>query len=245
MTPIAKLLFGLLIAVAAALPGLADESVITGEVIYRERMLLPDGAEATVRLEDVSPADAAAVAIAEVTVPARTSPTPFTLPYPASALEAGHSYALRATITAGGQLLFTTTDHFAFDGTQVTGIELLVHRAGGDQAAPAIAGSWLAEDIGGSGVVDNVQSTLTIAADGTVNGDSGCNGFGGTATIEGDRVTFGPMVGTLMACAEAVMDQERKFYDALDRTASFNVDETGKLVLLDDEGAELARFAAA
>jgi putative lipoprotein len=113
-----------------------------------------------------------------------------------------------------------------------------------DPTASRIAGTWLAEDIGGGGVIDDAQSTLTIAADGTVNGNSGCNGFGGTATIEGDKVTFGPMVGTLMACAEAIMDQERKFYDALDRTASFRIDEVGKLILLDDGGAELARFSA-
>jgi heat shock protein HslJ len=47
-----------------------------------------------------------------------------------------------------------------------------------------------------------------------------------------------------MACAEAAMDQERKFYDVLERTAAFRVDDTGKLVLLDTDGAELARFAA-
>ena len=64
------------------------------------------------------------------------------------------------------------------------------------------------------------------------------------ATIDGDKVTFGPMAGTLMACAEAIMDQERKFYDALDRTASFGIDAEGKLVLLDADGAELARFSA-
>lgn len=238
-----RLLLGLALAFAAALPGLADESVITGDIVYRERMLLPQGAEATVRLEDVSLADAATV-IAEVTIPARTSPTLFTLPYPASALEDGHRYALRASISAAGELMFTTTEHVAFDGTEVAGIQLLVQRTGGDGAAPKIVGSWLAEDLGGGGVIDDLQSTLTVAADGSVNGNGGCNGFGGTATIDGDKVTFGPLAGTLMACAEAVMDQERRFYDALERSASFRVDEAGKLILLDAGGSELARFSA-
>lgn len=240
----AKLLLGFVLAFAAALPALADETTITGDIVYRERMLLPEGAEAAVRLEDVSLADAPAAVIAEVTIPARTSPTPFTLAYPAQALEEGRSYALRATISAGGELMFRTTEHVAFDGTVVDGIELLVRRTAGEAEATGIVGSWLAEDIGGGGVIDDAQSTLTVAADGAVNGKSACNGFGGTATIEGDKVTFGPMIGTLMACAEAIMDQERKFYDALDRTASFRIDETGKLFLLDEDGAELARFSA-
>lgn len=244
MTRTARILLGLVLAVMA-LPSLADESVITGNVVYRERMLLPAGAEATVQLEDVSLADAPAKILSEVTIPASTSPTPFTLPYAATALEQGHRYALRASISAGGELMFTTTDHIAFDGTQLDGFELLVKRTGGDAAAtPTIVGSWLAEDIGGGGVIDNVQSTLTVAADGTVSGNSGCNGFGGTATIEGDKVEFGPLAGTLMACAEAVMDQERKFYDALERTAAFGIDENGKLVLSDAGGTALVRFSA-
>jgi len=246
MSPAAKLLAGLALALATALPGLADESVITGNVVYRERMLLPDGAEATVRLEDVSLADAPATTLAEVTIPARTSPTPFTLPYPAGALAEGHRYALRASISAAGELMFTTTEHVAFDGTQLDGFELVVQRTGGGDepaAAPAIVGSWLAEDFGGGGVIDDLQSTLTIAADGTVTGHSGCNGFGGTATIAADKITFGPLAGTLMACAEAVMDQERKFHDALERTASFSIDAQGKLVLHDAAGAELAKFS--
>ena len=236
----ARLLLAAAMAFTAAPPGLADESVITGDVVYRERMLLPAGAEATVRLEETS----SAFVITEVTVRARSSPTPFTLPYPASAIEEGGDYALRASISAGGELMFTSAEPLAFDGTVVEGIELLVQRTTGEDAAAAIVGSWLAEDIGGGGVIDDVQSTLTIAADGTVTGHGGCNGFGGSATIEDDKIAFGPMAGTLMACAEAIMNQERKFHDALSRTASFAIDDAGKLVLFDEGGAELARFSA-
>ncbi len=228
---------------AGAGPAMADGSAITGTVVYRERMLLPEGAQATVRLEDVSLADTPAKVLAETTVPATTSPTAFVLTYSGSALEPGHRYALRASISAGAELLFATTEHIAFDGTQTDGFELLVRRVAADVAATTIVGSWLAEDFGGAGVIDDLQSTLTIAADGGVTGHSGCNGFGGTATIEDDKLSFGPLAGTLMACAEAVMDQERKFYSALEATAAFRIDtETGKLFLLDGQGVELARF---
>ena len=239
-----KFLLGPLLAVVAALPALADESVITGSVVYRERMLLPADAEATVRLEDVSRADAPAPVLAEVTVPARTSPTPFALPYPAATLDPRRSYGLRATISAGGELMFATTGHVAFDGTRLDNIDLLVQRTGGAAAAAsAIVGSWLAEDIGGAGVLGDVRATLSIAADGAVSGRSGCNGFGGTATVAAGQVSFGPLAGTLMACADAVMDQERRFYDALERTASFAIDPAGRLVLSDAAGTALARFA--
>jgi putative lipoprotein len=239
-----RLALALAMLIGAAGMATADGPAITGSVIYLERMLLPDGAEARVTLEDVSRADAAADILAEVTVPARTSPTPFVLSYPAERLVDGHVYALRATISAAGELLFTTTDSHPFDPAKTDGIELLVRRTGGTPE-PGPVGSWLAEDIGGAGVIDDLQTTLTIAADGTVNGHGGCNGFGGTATITGDSLSFGPLAGTMMACAEAIMNQENKFHAALAATASFRVDAAqGKLFLLDANGAELVRLAS-
>ncbi len=112
------------------------------------------------------------------------------------------------------------------------------------EASPV--GSWLAEDILGGGVVDNAQATLQIAEGGSVTGNSGCNGFGGTATIEGDRISFGMLVSTQMACAEALMNQEQKLHDALARVASFRLEAAGnKLVLLDASGEPLVRLAPA
>lgn len=225
---------------------MADGPAITGSVVYLERMLLPEGAEARVTLEDVSRADATADIVAEVTVPARTTPTLFVLSYPAESLVDGHRYALRATISAGGELLLTTTESHPFDPAVTDGIELLVRRSGATpEPEPSIVGSWLAEDIGGAGVIDDLQTTLTVAADGAVNGHGGCNGFGGTATIAGDSVSFGPLAGTMMACAEAIMNQENSFHAALGKTASFRIDAAqGKLFLLEANGAELVRLAS-
>lgn len=111
--------------------------------------------------------------------------------------------------------------------------------------SPSPVGEWLAEDILGGGVIDNAQTTLQVAADGSVSGNGGCNRFSGKATIDGDAITFGPLASTRMACAEALMNQEQKFHDALARVAAFRVEpDTGKLVLLDGEGGELVRLAA-
>lgn len=90
--------------------GAASAHTISGNVVYRERMLLPPGAIATVRLEDVSLADAPARVLAETSVPAHTSPTAFSLDYDPGLIEAGHTYALRAGITDSDQLMFTTTE---------------------------------------------------------------------------------------------------------------------------------------
>ena len=101
--------------------------------------------------------------------------------------------------------------------------------------------TWLAEDIKGGGVIDNAQSTVSIAAGGKVTGSGGCNRMFGTATIAGDALTFGGIGTTRMACAPALMDQEQKFLGALAATRTFRFDGP-YLKFYDAGGGELVRF---
>lgn len=104
---------------------------------------------------------------------------------------------------------------------------------------------WIVEDVMGGGVIDNAQLTLNIDEEGRASGHSGCNRFMGQATIDGEKISFGALAGTRMACAEALMDLEQKYLDALSKTASFRIDQTErKLVLMDAKGEEVVRLAA-
>lgn len=226
--------------------GAASAHTISGNVVYRERMLLPPGAIATVRLEDVSLADAPARVLAETSVPAHTSPTAFSLDYDPGLIEAGHTYALRAGITDSDQLMFTTTERHTFDPHQAGAVELLVQRVANEAAATLpLVGGWLAEDIDGTGVIDNLQTTLDIAADGAVSGSGGCNRFSGSAKIAGDSIVFGDLAATMMACTDAAMNQEHKFHAALGAARSFSIDaERRKLYLSDASGKVVVQFSA-
>lgn len=104
--------------------------------------------------------------------------------------------------------------------------------------------AWVAETIDQRAVTEPVQSTLEFVAADKVAGRAGCNQFGGPTLVSGNTVRFGPLFSTKMACAEAAaMDQETRFLKALEATGSFRVDERGKLVLLDESGAERLRLA--
>jgi putative lipoprotein len=242
--PALALIAGLMLVSMAGVAR-ADGATITGSIVYRERMLLPRGAVATVRLEDVSLADAPARLIAETSVPASTSPTAFSIAFDPSQIEAGHTYAWRASITAGDELMFTTTERHSFD-PEAASVELLVQRVTADDTATLpLAGAWLAEDIGGGGVIDDLQTTLEIGTDGKVAGNGGCNRFSGSATIEGDRISFGELASTMMACTEAAMDQEMKLHGALAEARSYRIDaEQKKLFLSDASGKVVAQFSA-
>jgi len=101
--------------------------------------------------------------------------------------------------------------------------------------------TWLAEDIGGAGVIDALQSTVAIAEDGGVSGFSGCNRFSGKAVIDGAKMRFGPLASTRRACAPAVNDQEQKFLAALQGTRSYRLDGAF-LFFLDESGNKLMRL---
>ncbi len=104
-----------------------------------------------------------------------------------------------------------------------------------------IGGTWLAEDIRGGGVIDNAQSTISFAPEGSATGSGACNRFRGPAKVEGTTVTIGPLAATRMACAPALMDQEQKFLAALEAARSFRLEGT-LLKLLDEGGSEIMRL---
>lgn len=83
---------------------------ITGTVFYRERIALPDNAVVTVKLQDVSLADAPAKVIAEHQFETNGAQVPFdfVLAYDTSKIEARNRYSVSARIEVDGKLRFIT-----------------------------------------------------------------------------------------------------------------------------------------
>ena len=198
----------------------APSPTVRGHVTYRERVALPADAEVRVAVFDVSRQDAAATPLADTTIqPAgRQVPLPFVVRYDPKRVNPRHDYAIRATITSGGQLAFTTTTVIrVITRDHPTMLDLVLSRAqaGGAAALPAPTGSWLLEDLAGTGVIDNARATLEFREPGRASGRGSCNQFSGPVTVTGSAISFGPLVATRMACAEAVMNQETRYFKAL------------------------------
>jgi heat shock protein HslJ len=68
-------------------------------------------------------------------------------------------------------------------------------------------------------------SHITISFEnGQVRGNSGCNTYGGEYTVRGDRIEFGVLETTLMACADpALMEQESMFTRFLGEAGEFEI----------------------
>jgi len=223
----------------------AEETTISGEVAYRERIALPPNAVLTVRLTDVSLADAPGAVIAEQTIePAGQVPIKFELRYDPAVVQPKMNYALQARITVDDKLWFTTDERHSVDPLKPAPAKLMLKMVRQDAAAPSLFDrTWIAEDIDGKGVIDNAQSTFSVTPDGKVTGNSGCNRYFAQAEVKDGSIKIGKAGATMMACPEALMDQERKLFAALEKTASFRIDDQGKLFFVDADGTDIARFA--
>ena len=88
---------------------------ITGTASFRERLALGPGAVFVATLEDVSRADAKAEVLGEARIdPAGNPPYSFDIKYDPKKIIERHSYSVRATITLGDKLVFTTDKHYPF-----------------------------------------------------------------------------------------------------------------------------------
>jgi len=90
-------------------PAAVPMGTIRGTVSYRERIALSNRAVLELTLEDVSRQDEAAPIIAAKSMPDPGQvPIRFELDFPSAAIDPRLAYALRARISDGGRLLFTT-----------------------------------------------------------------------------------------------------------------------------------------
>jgi len=113
---------------------------VEGTATYRERMALPDSAVFEAVLEDVSRADAAAKVIARARIehPGHP-PIRFEIIYEPTKIEQNHDYSVRARITDGERLVFTTVQHYPVltrgNGHEVS---LLLSHIAGTEAASSV-----------------------------------------------------------------------------------------------------------
>lgn len=75
------------------------------------------------------------------------------------------------------------------------------------------------------------EITLSFS-DGQVSGNSGCNSFGGSYTVKGDKIQFSQLASTMMACMEpeGIMEQEQIILQYLNQAKTYRF-EDGRLVI--------------
>lgn len=71
--------------------------------------------------------------------------------------------------------------------------------------------------------VPDVETSIDFDSEGRMSGNVGCNGFGGDYSVDGDTITFGPVMATMMFC-EAIAEQESRTLAVLQNVTFFELD---------------------
>jgi heat shock protein HslJ len=93
-------------------------------------------------------------------------------------------------------------------------------------------------------VINGTTLTASFGKDGKLSGNSGCNKYNGTYTVDGNKVTIGTLASTMMFCEDpaGTMDQEAQYLAALQTAATYQI-ENNVLQLRTADGALAADFS--
>lgn len=222
---------------------------ISGNATYRERIALPEDALLTVELLDVSKQDARAERLSRLALPTggRLVPLAFELPYYPADVKSAHRYTVRATLTSGGQLLFTTAQHVPVlthgAGQQV---QLVLQQVQQQTSASLENTYWKLVELdmrSPAQALPGEREAHLLLLDGRASGSSGCNKLMGQYTLPASGILrLDSLTSSRMACPPAILAQEAVLIAAYGRTTRYRI--AGETLTLLDGDTVLARFEA-
>ncbi|WP_088328361.1 copper resistance protein NlpE N-terminal domain-containing protein [Lacimicrobium sp. SS2-24] len=134
--------------------------------------------------------------------------------------------------------------HLDQDGQRIRGELASAYRLAKQFGSEIVGVKWQLTELMGQQIANDAQKPVyfTIGADMQVTGFAGCNRFFGKVNLEqGQRLAFGKMASTMMACP--ALQQEGKLLKALEMADNCTLQQ-GILSLNKARMAPLARFRA-
>ncbi|SEN39287.1 heat shock protein HslJ [Pseudomonas sp. ok272] len=99
--------------------------------------------------------------------------------------------------------------------------------------------SYILEWIGERPLIDSSHLTITLGEDGRAYGTGGCNHWFAPYTLDGDKLSFGKVGSTRKLCAPALMEQERRFLNALETVQRWDISPIEQVRFWPAEGKPL------
>ncbi|MFQ5961359.1 MAG: META domain-containing protein [Candidatus Methylomirabilales bacterium] len=128
----------------------------------------------------------------------------------------------------------------------VTTIALFGACAGTRGAEGLLGKEWVLQSYGVIGsektVAPSTQITLGFSSDNTIHGSAGCNRyFSAYEAGKNNTLSIQNIGATKMWCGRPVMDQEKRYFEALENTSTFTI-EGHRLQLFSDNGQRVLTF---
>ena len=215
--------------------GCSKTATVTGTVTYREQITLPsEGVVVIVKVEDISRADAPAIAIGEQIIqnPGHQVPIPFEVQYNPDNIDERYTYAMRVRIEVDGTLWFINDTRYQVitRGFPTSNVEIVLKEVGPRETINFEDITWVLESYGKMGnlqaVLENTEITATFGSTkGQVTGSAGCNNYFGGYDVKGKELSFtGPIGSTMMSCSEQIDQQEIQYLQILQSAESYEID---------------------
>ncbi|WP_248805985.1 META domain-containing protein [Pseudomonas sp. MWU13-2100] len=99
--------------------------------------------------------------------------------------------------------------------------------------------SYALEWIGERPLIDNSHLTITLGDDGRAYGNGGCNHWFAPYTLDGANLSFGKVGSTRKLCAPALMEQEKRFLQALENVQRWDISPIEQVRFWPQEGKPL------
>lgn len=99
---------------------------------------------------------------------------------------------------------------------------------------------WKLEALFVRDVVGEQPLTLEFVEDGTVKGFGGCNNFSGKYTIDGEKISFGPMMSTKKSCGPGTDEQEYTFMTYLAEISTLRFEDDALELYSPQQSAPMA-----
>lgn len=120
---------------------------------------------------------------------------------------------------------------------------ILAACSGNASASASLTGTWELVSFGDPAsltpAAEDVETSIKFGEDGKMEGSVGCNGFGGDYKVDGNTITFGPIVSTLMLCEGAVGNQETTTFNVFAESATFNLEGDTLTITSADGGSAI------
>lgn len=101
---------------------------------------------------------------------------------------------------------------------------------------PLWGSEWQLQSIAGQAALPQPVATLAFPQSGLAAGNGSCNRFSGPVEIDRDRLKFGPLMSTKMACLGGASQQESRYLAALRGAQRYEVQ--GDTLLIHSQGME-------
>lgn len=86
-------------------------------------------------------------------------------------------------------------------------------------------------------LVDTEVTATFNSSDGQVTGSGGCNSYGGSYELTGNKLSIPePLISTMMSCGDEQDQQEQQFFIALQSADSYQIDKGILTIYCGDDG---------